>query len=114
MRTLLACFAGALFLAGCGTIPEQECATVDWYELGLKDGRAGYAPERVAQHREACKGVAVEPDELKYLQGRKVGLGEYCQAANAFRDGLAGFTIASFAAHHAFLKHLMLWEKQRK
>jgi glycosyltransferase involved in cell wall biosynthesis len=28
------------------------------------------------------------------------------------RDGFAGFTIASFAAHHAFLKHLMLWEKQ--
>jgi (heptosyl)LPS beta-1,4-glucosyltransferase len=31
-----------------------------------------------------------------------------------FRDGFAGFTIASFAAHHAFLKHLMLWEKQQK
>ncbi len=30
------------------------------------------------------------------------------------RDGFAGFTIASFAAHHAFLKHLMLWEKQKK
>ncbi|HVS20332.1 MAG TPA: hypothetical protein VHD88_00715, partial [Pyrinomonadaceae bacterium] len=29
-----------------------------------------------------------------------------------FRDGLAGFTIARFAAHHAFLKHLMLWELQ--
>lgn len=29
-----------------------------------------------------------------------------------FRDGLAGFTIASFAAHHAFLKYLMLWELQ--
>jgi hypothetical protein len=29
-----------------------------------------------------------------------------------FRDGLAGFTIASFAAHHAFLKHLLLWEMQ--
>lgn len=29
------------------------------------------------------------------------------------RDGFAGFTIASFAAHHAFLKHLMLWEKQK-
>ncbi len=28
------------------------------------------------------------------------------------RDGFAGFTIASFAAHHAFLKHLMLWELQ--
>lgn len=31
-----------------------------------------------------------------------------------FRDGLAGFTIARFAAHHAFLKHLLLWEKQQK
>jgi hypothetical protein len=30
-----------------------------------------------------------------------------------FRDGFAGFTIASFAAHHAFLKHLMLWELQQ-
>ena len=29
-----------------------------------------------------------------------------------FRDGFAGFTIASFAAHHSFLKHLLLWEKQ--
>lgn len=31
-----------------------------------------------------------------------------------FRDGLAGWSIASFAAHHAFLKHLMLWELQNK
>ena len=31
-----------------------------------------------------------------------------------FRDGLAGLSIARFAAHHAFLKHLMLWELQNK
>ena len=31
-----------------------------------------------------------------------------------FRDGLAGYAIARFAAHHAFLKHLLLWEMQRK
>jgi glycosyltransferase involved in cell wall biosynthesis len=31
-----------------------------------------------------------------------------------FRDGFAGLTIASFAAHHAFLKHLMLWELQER
>jgi glycosyltransferase involved in cell wall biosynthesis len=29
-----------------------------------------------------------------------------------FRDGFAGFVIARFAAHHAFLKHLLLWEMQ--
>lgn len=31
-----------------------------------------------------------------------------------FRDGLAGLTIARFAAHNSFLKHLLLWEMQRK
>lgn len=31
-----------------------------------------------------------------------------------FRDRLAGLAIARFAAHHAFLKHLMLWEMQKK
>jgi glycosyltransferase involved in cell wall biosynthesis len=29
-----------------------------------------------------------------------------------FLDGFAGFCIARFAAHHAFLKHMLLWEKQ--
>jgi hypothetical protein len=106
MIRVLLLVAIALSLAGCGTIPEKECATVDWYELGVKDGRAGYPPERVAQHREACQGVKVEPDELKYLQGRKVGIGEYCQPANAFRDGLAGNEYhgqcdATFARNHA-------------
>ena len=31
-----------------------------------------------------------------------------------FLDGFPGFCIASFAAYHAFLKHLLLWEMQRK
>lgn len=39
-------------------------------------------------------------------------LGSYI-LKGGFRDGLAGITIASFAAHHAFLKHVMLWEKQK-
>ena len=29
-----------------------------------------------------------------------------------FLDGLPGFIIAKFAAHHAFLKHVLLWEMQ--
>lgn len=31
-----------------------------------------------------------------------------------FLDGLAGFAISRFASHHAFLKHLILWELQNK
>jgi (heptosyl)LPS beta-1,4-glucosyltransferase len=29
-----------------------------------------------------------------------------------FRDGLAGYSIARFAAHNAYLKHLLLWQMQ--
>lgn len=31
-----------------------------------------------------------------------------------FKDGLAGYAIARFAAHNAFLKHLLLWEMQNE
>ncbi len=31
-----------------------------------------------------------------------------------FLDGLAGFCIARFAAHHAFLKYMLLWEMQNQ
>lgn len=31
-----------------------------------------------------------------------------------FRDGLAGLSIAGFAAHHDFLKHMLLWEMQNQ
>jgi len=31
-----------------------------------------------------------------------------------FLDGFAGFCIARFAAHHVFLKHLLLWEMQNQ
>jgi glycosyltransferase involved in cell wall biosynthesis len=31
-----------------------------------------------------------------------------------FRDGLAGYAIARFAAHNAYLKHLLLWEMQNE
>jgi glycosyltransferase involved in cell wall biosynthesis len=30
-----------------------------------------------------------------------------------FRDGVPGLAIAAFAAHHAFLKHVLLWEMQQ-
>lgn len=89
VRTLA---TAAMLLAGCASIPEDQCAKTDWYALGQKDGRAGLAVERLTEHREACAGVKVEPDELRYLQGRKVGLAEYCQPDNAFREGAAGNT----------------------
>jgi hypothetical protein len=77
-------------LTGCATIPEDQCAKVDWYDLGGKDGRAGKTADRLLQHRDACAGMNIVPDEKRYLQGRQEGLAEYCRPDNALREGLAG------------------------
>ena len=33
---------------------------------------------------------------------------------SGYRDGVPGISIAMFAAHHAFLKHMLLWEMQNE
>ena len=94
MRFLIVMAVCVGLLTGCATIPEDQCAKVDWYDLGGKDGRAGKAADRLLRHREACAGVNVVPDEKRYLQGRQEGLAEYCRPDNALREGLTGHPYA--------------------
>ena len=48
------------------------------------------------------------------VDARQAAQSTPAEARQRFRDGLVGFTIAAFAAHHAFLKYLMLWELQSR
>ncbi len=67
-----------------------------------------YAPLAAEQMFE--KGKRTTPLKIAFA-----GPAAFCRAyflKLGFLDGLPGFTIASFASHHAFLKHLLLWEKQ--
>jgi hypothetical protein len=89
-RTALAC--AALLLNACATMSADECRTANWYEVGVRDGQAGRAAERLQEHREACAEVKVVPDEARYAQGRSVGLRTYCTPENAVHAGLAGET----------------------
>lgn len=75
-------------LSGCATIPAEECAGMDWYALGLTDGRSGFAAGRIEKHREACAGVKVAPDTRAWEEGRRAGLDDYCVLGNALDQGL--------------------------
>ena len=81
---------------------------------------------RDAAHHHRMIGERYAPlaAQQMYEQGRRTSASGIAFAAPAafvrsyflkggFRDGLAGLAIARFAAHHAFLKHVMLWEKQQ-
>ena len=81
------------------------------------------SPDAAHHHRIIGERYAPLSAQQMFEEGRRTSLlGVACAGPAAFirsyilkggfRDGFAGFTIASFAAHHAFLKHLMLWEKQ--
>ena len=81
------------------------------------------SPNAAHHHRVIGERYAPLASQQMYEEGRRTSVFSVAFAGPAafirsfilkggFRDGFAGFTIASFAAHHAFLKHLMLWEKQ--
>jgi glycosyltransferase involved in cell wall biosynthesis len=81
------------------------------------------SPDAAHHHRIIGERYAPLSAQQMFEEGRRTSLLGVASAGPAafirsyilkggFRDGFAGFTIASFAAHHAFLKHLMLWEKQ--
>lgn len=66
-----------------------------------------YAP--LAAEQMFQSGKLTSPFKI-YTVGLTTFLQSYILKAG-FLDGLPGFVIARFAAHHSFLKHLLLWEK---
>ncbi len=80
-------------------------------------------PDAAYHNRMIANRYAPLAAEQMFMRGRKTsplkifaaGLTAFLQTyilKLGFFDGLAGFCIARFAAHHAFLKHLLLWEMQ--
>lgn len=90
MRTALPAALIATLIAGCATIPAEDCARTDWHTLGVEDGRDGQPHTRIERHAEACAHVGIVPDASAWEAGRRLGLPEYCRLSNAIEHGLAG------------------------
>ena len=71
---------------GCATLSEEECRTVDWYDLGFADGQSGYK-SRANSHSENCGKYGVRPDLNQYREGYQSGLDVYCTYENGVRIG---------------------------
>lgn len=94
--------------------------------VAVLNGDLLHYPVRDAQHHHRMIGERYAPLAARQMfeAGKRTSRLKLAAAApttflrsyvlkGGFRDGLAGLSIASFAAHHAFLKHLLLWEMQR-
>ncbi|HEX8457972.1 MAG TPA: glycosyltransferase family 2 protein [Pyrinomonadaceae bacterium] len=67
-----------------------------------------YAPLAARQMYEAGKRTT----PLRVAVSAPVAFARSYLLKGGFRDGFPGYCIARFAAHHAFLKNLLLWEMQ--
>ena len=90
LRWMLIGLGSALTISGCTTLSKDACLTGDWYEIGVQDGAAGYSPNCLAQHREACAEYRVRPDREAYQAGWDDGIGAYCTPERGFQEGRRG------------------------
>jgi glycosyltransferase involved in cell wall biosynthesis len=103
----------------------HESIEVDGETANLKSDILHYSVENAAHHHKMI-GERYAPLSAKQMfendrrttkfRIKTVGITTFLQVyilKLGFLDGLPGFCIARFAAHHAFLKHLMLWEMQK-
>jgi hypothetical protein len=91
-RALLAITAmvSVFWLSGCATLSEEECKTADWGRLGYKDGAAGHAESRLAEHAESCSKLGIRPNGPQWRSGWDRGVMAYCTPNVGWREGLAG------------------------
>ena len=90
LRLMLVGLGSALAINGCATLSRDDCLMGDWYEVGVQDGAAGYAPDRLAQHREACAEYRIRPDREAYQAGWDDGIGIYCTPERGYQEGRRG------------------------
>ena len=77
-------------LAGCATLDESQCRSVNWFELGSRDGSLGYGENRLESHREACSEFGLSTDAAAWREGYAEGLQSYCTVDNGYRIGRQG------------------------
>ncbi|MDP8033365.1 DUF2799 domain-containing protein [Pasteurella atlantica] len=83
MITLTACTSPSL--------TKEQCLTGNWEAIGYNDGVAGYYPDRINVHQEACAKTGIIPNFTLWEKGRENGLKHYCTIENATRLGNFGY-----------------------
>ena len=82
--------AALMVLASCATLNEDQCRTVQWFDLGQQDGAAGRAGNHVEQHRRACAEHNLPVDDQQWRVGWDQGIRLYCTPENGLLQGRQG------------------------
>src|SRR5262249_35621839 len=89
-----------------GDILHFSIESPEYHHRMIGERYAPMAAEQMRQSGVKTSGIRVA------ISGPAAFIRSYLLKAG-FLDGFPGFCIAKFAAHHAFLKHLLLWRFQQ-
>lgn len=78
-------------LPGCvKRLSKQQCISMNWYELGMKDGSAGKTKSMLGKEINDCARYKLTVDTNAYAKGWRKGVRQFCQPSNAYDLGAAG------------------------
>ena len=83
-------FLAVFVLASCAENAVKlvsACRNTDWFEKGRADGVAGLPANEIDSHKKVCNSTANPVDDDLYINGRNVGLLEYCTPAVGTQRG---------------------------
>jgi hypothetical protein len=80
----------ATLLAGCATMDADQCRKADWRAVGLRDGQNGEPLALLDRRAKDCADNQVAVNRPLYLEGRNLGLPQYCRVDQAARYGVEG------------------------
>jgi hypothetical protein len=79
-----------LLLAGCSSMSEKQCRSVNWAERGERDAYDGQSRERIASYQDACSEFGIQPDAAAYNAGYAKGIALYCTPQRGYAIGKSG------------------------
>lgn len=110
-------FSGILFatllLSGCATLTQEECETGNWEQIGQRDARQGYRPERFNDHVKSCERYKIDLSDRAYLSGYKKGQLHYCTITNGYEVGRKGYVYRGICPASSFSGFEPAYDKGR-
>lgn len=76
-------------LAACAParLDPMSCAPDNWYNLGYEDGQMGRDRGSYDTRLQQCRGEG-QPEPVRWEEGYRAGLAEWCRPLNAYRRAL--------------------------
>jgi hypothetical protein len=78
------------FLSSCASMSAEDCAVVDWRNVGYTDGVRGVLQNNDNWQVTRCRDLEAPVDLELYSRGYTEGVNRYCEPDNGYKLGLTG------------------------